>query len=147
MYALSWKLLITGLLLKYFATLLKRLYLKKIAAKCSIFLHQLYFSLWEGQGHFLEIRIKFHLGRAKGRGKRGYWWRSPNELFWVFCAKFPLLHKIQTSSHKLFIRQTSKHHHCNWYAQKLVKNNFVCLCLRNNYGFQIGNAMEKLTLF
>ena len=25
------------------------------------------FFLWEGQGHFW-IRIKFHLGRAKGRG-------------------------------------------------------------------------------
>ena len=43
----------------------------KIAGKCSIFLHQLYFFLWEGQGHFLGIRIKFHLGRAKGR-VRGY---------------------------------------------------------------------------
>ena len=45
MYALSWKLLIIGLLLEYFVTLFKRLYLKKIAAKCSIFLHRLYFFL------------------------------------------------------------------------------------------------------
>ena len=33
------KLLIIGLHLEYFATLLKRLHLEKIAAKCSIFLH------------------------------------------------------------------------------------------------------------
>ena len=99
MYALSWKLLIIGLLLKYFATFLKILYLKKIARKCSIFLHWLYFFLWE----------------------------------------FPLLSKIQTLSHKLLVRQTSNHHHCNWHAQKNcryrhssdfeqffhVKNNFV----------------------
>ena len=52
MYTLSWKLLITGLILEYFATLLKTLHLKTITAKCSIFLHQLYFFLLEGQGHF-----------------------------------------------------------------------------------------------
>ena len=45
MYALFWKLLIRVLLSEYFATLLKRLYLKKIAIKYSIFLHQLYFFL------------------------------------------------------------------------------------------------------
>ena len=45
MYALSWKLLIIGWLLEYFAALLKILHLKKIARKCSIFLHQLHFSM------------------------------------------------------------------------------------------------------
>ena len=30
---------------------------------------------------FLVIRIKFHLGRAKGRGKRGYGRETQNELF------------------------------------------------------------------
>ena len=45
MYALSWKLLIIGLLSEYFATLLIRLHLKKIATKYSIFLHQLYIFL------------------------------------------------------------------------------------------------------
>ena len=57
----------------------------------------------------------------------------------VFFAKFPLLSKIQTISHKLLVIQTSNHHHWNWYAQKpacmglssdfeqffLVKNNVV----------------------
>ena len=55
----------------------------------------------------------------------------------VIFAKFPLLSKIQTLSHKLLVRQTSNHHHCNQHAQKptssdleqffLVKNNFVYL--------------------
>ena len=69
------KLLIIGLFLEYFATLLKRQYLKKIAANVPYFFTDCTF-LWEGQGHFLEIRIKFHLGRTKGRGK-GVWGRSP----------------------------------------------------------------------
>ena len=56
------------------------------------------------------IRIEFHLGREKGRGKRGYVEEAQNE---VFFAKFPLLSKIQTLSHKLLVRQTFKHHHCN----------------------------------
>ena len=29
----------------------------------------------------------------------------------------------------------------------LVKNNFVCAFLRNIYGFQIGNAMQKNKLY
>ena len=69
MYALSSNMLIIELILEYYATLLKRLYWK-IDSKCSIFLHQLYFFLWEGQGNFLEVCIKFHLGRTNGRGKR-----------------------------------------------------------------------------
>ena len=36
----------------------------------------------------------------------------------VIFAKFPLLSKIKTLSHKLLVRQTSNHHHCNWHAQK-----------------------------
>ena len=47
------------------------------STKCSIFLHWLYFFLWEGQGIFLEIRTKFHLGREKGRGKWEYGGKSP----------------------------------------------------------------------
>ena len=45
------------------------------------------FFLWEGQGHFW-IRIWFHLGRAKGRGKRGYGGEAPNEGY--FC-KIPII--------------------------------------------------------
>ena len=56
----------------------------------------------------------------------------------IIFAKFPLLSKIQTLSHKHLVRQTSNHHHCNWRAKNLypgissdfeqfilVKNNFV----------------------
>ena len=67
MYPLSWKLLIIGLLLDYFTTLLKRLHLKKIATKCSIFLHQLYFFLWEGQGLFWD-KDQISSGEGKRKG-------------------------------------------------------------------------------
>ena len=43
---------------------------------------------------------------------------------WFFFSKFILLIKVQTLSHKLFVRQTSNHHHCNWHAQKLYAGNF-----------------------
>ena len=103
MYALSLKLLIIGLPLKYFAILLKILHLKKIAAKCFTFLHHLYFFLWEGQGHFLGgIRIKYHLVSAKEWGKRSVWRKKP-KMRPIF-AKLPLFSKIQTLSHKLLVR-------------------------------------------
>ena len=47
-----------------------------------------FFFLWEGQGHFLGIRIKCHLGRAKGRGKRGYGREAQNNGY--FC-KIPII--------------------------------------------------------
>ena len=47
---------------------------------------------------FLGMRIKFHLGRPKGRGKREYGGRSPNEG--NFC-KIPII-KQDTN----FISQT-----------------------------------------
>ena len=77
MYILSLKLLIIGLLLEYFATLLKILHLKKTAGKCSILLHQSYFFSWEIQEHLGGIRIKFQLERTKGMVKREYGGRSP----------------------------------------------------------------------
>ena len=46
--------------------------------KCSIFLHQLHFFLMGRSRTFWGIRIKFHLGRTRGRGKRRVWWKSPN---------------------------------------------------------------------
>ena len=73
------------------------------------------FFLWEGQGHFFGIRIKFHLGRAKGRGKREYGGEAQNE---GYICKSPLFNKIQTLSNKLLVRQTSNHHHCDQHAQK-----------------------------
>ena len=42
----------------------------------------------------------------------------------VIFAKFPLLSKIQTLSHKPFIRQTSNDHHCNQHAQKPSGSDF-----------------------
>ena len=97
MYALSWKLLIIDLLLVCYATLLKRLHLKKLAAKCSIFLHQLdFFSYVKVKDAFCSvwIRIKFHLGKTKGRGKRGY--GGEPKIRWGFFAKYPVLSEIQT---------------------------------------------------
>ena len=51
---------------------------------------------------FFGDRIKFHLGRTKGRGKRRG--MRAEALKEVFFAKFPLLSKIQTSSHKLLVK-------------------------------------------
>ena len=56
------------LLSQYFAASLKILHLKTIARKCTNFT----FFIWECQGCLFGIRIKFHMGRAKGRAKRGY---------------------------------------------------------------------------
>ena len=85
MCALSWKLLIIGLLSEYFATLLKRQYLKKIAAKCSIFLHQLYFFLWEGQGHFSEDKDQISSWEdRKERGKRRHGAEAQNKVVFFF---------------------------------------------------------------
>ena len=85
---------------------------EETARKCSIFLHQLYFfPMGRSRTFFFEIRIKFHLRRAKGRGKRGVWGKKSKMR--IIFAKFPLLSKIQTLSHKLLVRQTSNHHHCN----------------------------------
>ena len=97
-YALSWKLLIIGLLSEYIATLLKRQYLKKIAP---YFFTDCTFSYGKVKDISLEIMIKFHLGRTKERGKRGVWREKPKNE--VLFAKFPLLSKIQTLSHKLFM--------------------------------------------
>ena len=73
---------------------------------------------------FLEIRIKFHLGRTKGRGNMGR--ETQNE---VFFAKFPLLSKIQTLSHKLLVRQTSNYHHCNWHAKEPICRDFQVILI------------------
>ena len=42
----------------------------------------------------------------------------------VIFAKLPLLSKIWTLSDKLFINQTSNHHHCNWHAQEPICKDF-----------------------
>ena len=122
MYTLSLILLITGLLLEYFETVLKILHLKKISRKCSIFLHWLHFFLMGRSRMFFWIRIKFHLGRAKARGKSGVWGAKP-KLRYLF-AKFPLLSKIQTWSQRMVVRHTSNHNHCDWHVQKLLCQDF-----------------------
>ena len=114
------------------------------------------FFLWECLGHFWGDKDKLSSGRAKGRGKRRVWGERPKMRF-IF-AKLPLLNEIQTLSHKLLVRQTSNHHHCDHHAPKtymqwlssdfeqffLVKNIFIYVFVRNKYGFQIGNAMEEI---
>ena len=42
----------------------------------------------------------------------------------VIFAKFPSLSKIQNLSHKLLVRQTSNHHHCNQHFQKPICRDF-----------------------
>ena len=124
MYASSWKLLIIGLLSEYFAILLKILHLKKLAWKCFTFFHWLYVFLMGRSRVFFWIRIKFHQGRAK-EGVR--WGTGKKPKMRVIFEKFPLLNKIQTSSHKLLVRQTSNHHDCNWHAHKPTYGEFLVI--------------------
>ena len=96
--------------------------LKKIARKCLLFLNSFhFFSYGKIKDIFFWIRIKFLLGRSKGRGKRGYGEEAQNEGY--FC-KIPLLSKIKSLSHKLLVRQTSNNCHCNWHAQKATCRDF-----------------------
>ena len=46
------------------------------------------FSYWKVRDIFGGIRIKFHLGRSKGRGNRGYGGEAQNEGY--FC-KIPII--------------------------------------------------------
>ena len=75
--------------------------------------------------HISSLNLLFSYGKVKDifgggqkEGVRGTWGEAQNEFF--FFAKFPLLSKIQTLSHKLLVRQTSNHHHCNWHTQKPI---------------------------
>ena len=68
------------------------------------------------------INIKFYLGRTKRRGKREVWGKKPKMS--IIFAKFPLLSKKQTLSHKLLVRQTSNRHHWNWHSQKPICRDF-----------------------
>ena len=117
-----------------------------------IFLHRLYFFLWEGQGHFFGDKDQISSGGGQMEGVRGRCvGRSLNEGF--FC-KVPFS-EIQTLSHKLLVRETSNCHHWNWHAQKPNCKNFqVILCssswskitlciLKKQICLPIGNAMEK----
>ena len=101
--------------------------------------------LWKAKDIFEGIRIKFHQGVLKGRGKRGYRGKAQNEGYFA-------------NSHKLLVRQTSYHHHWHSHAQQPIYMHFQVILrssswskttlfvyfLRNKYGFQMGNAMEKI---
>ena len=145
MCALCWKLLTIGLLLEYFATLLKRLHLKKIAIKYSIFLQFLYFFLMERSRIFLGMRIKFHLGREKGRDKKGHEGEGQNEIFLQnshYLARYKLnptncwSNKLLTTTivigmpKNLYVG-TFK---CLWAVLPGQKQ--CCVFLRNKYGHQ-----------
>ena len=117
------------------------------------------FFLWEGQRWFFGGRwgSNFIWGGQK-EGVRGGM-VGEAKMRWFF-AKFPwILSRIQTLSHKLLVRQTSLHHHCDWHAQKPNCNDFqvissssswskTALCiLRNKYGFQIGMLWKNKIYF
>ena len=109
------------------------------------------FLIWRSRSIFRD-KYQISSGESTWSCKRGY---EEGAKIRVIFAKFPLLSEIQTLSHKLLVRKTSNHHHCNWYAQKHTCRDFqvisnssswskTCLCIfRNKYGYKIGNAMGK----
>ena len=105
MYALPRKLLIIGLLLEDFATLLKRLSLKKKVRKCSIFLHQLFFFLMGRSGIlFFGDNDQNASGEDKRKGRRGGMGReAQNE---GFLCKIPTI-KQDTNFISLTVGQTN----------------------------------------
>ena len=76
---------------RIFATLLIKPHLKKIAAKCSKFLQQLYFFL-TGRSRIFFDKDQISSGGVKGSCKRGYGGEDQNGVF----AKFPLFSETQT---------------------------------------------------
>ena len=103
-YALSWKLLIIGLLLEYFATLLKDYTWENSCKMFHISSPIVLFSYGKVKDILGGIRIKFHLGRTKGRGKWGFGGEAQNEV--LFC-KIPIIKQdtnffSQTVGHKNF---------------------------------------------
>ena len=122
--------------------------------RCFWVMGYMYVLSWKLLITWLLWNISFREG--KRNGKEGVWQRGPKWGGFFFFAKFPLSSKIQTLSHKLLVRQTSNHHHCNWHAQTPTCRDIqvilsssswskqLCLCiLRNKYGYQIGNVMVK----
>ena len=106
---------------------------------------------------FLEIRIKFHLGRTKGRGKRwGMGREAQNEVgFFLQNSHYQARYKLYLMncwSDTLLITTTVISMPQNLVVETssdfeqffLVKNHFVCAFLRDKYGCQIGNVMEKI---
>ena len=120
MYALSWKLLIIELLLEYVATLLKILHPMKIDKNVPYFFTNCTFSYGKVRDFFRD-KDQISSGRAKEGVREGM---GEKPKMRVNFAKFPTLSKIQTLSHKLLVRQTSNHHHCNWHAEKPISRDF-----------------------
>ena len=107
--------------------------------------------LYEFKDILEGIWITFHWKGAKERGKRPVLRNKPKMR--VSFAKFPLLNKIQTLSHKRLVRQTSNYHHCNWHAQKSICIDFqvilsnsswskqLSVFLRTNMAFKCSNGL------
>ena len=122
MYALSWKLLITGVLLECLATLLKILHLKKKSQKMfHISSPIVLFSYGKVKDNFWGYESNFIWGEQK-EGVRGGMGKKPKMT--VIFAKFPLLSKIQILSHKLLVKQTFYHCCCHQHAQKPICRDF-----------------------
>ena len=153
MYALSWKLLIIDLLLVYYATLLKRLYLKKIAAKCSIFLHQLdFFLMWRSRMLFVLFGYGSNIiWEGKRKSKWGYE-GDPKSGFFLQNSHYKVRYKLYLTncwSDKLLtttiVISTSKKLNVQtykWFWAVFPGQKQLCVFLWNKYGHQIGNAME-----
>ena len=126
-----------------FATSLNILHLMKIATKYSIFLHQLYFFLMgRSRTLFGGIGIKFHLGIAKGRGKRRVWGEGQNEGY--FC-KISIIKQDTNFISPTFGQTIFYLSHCNWNAQNLyarISSDFKQFFLvRNNFVYLKGTNM------
>ena len=101
------------------------------------------FFLWESQGHFLGDKDQIHLGRAKGSGKRGYGGEAKNKGYF---HKIPIIQQDTNLSHKLLVRQTSNHHHCDQHAQnhkQVLSNDFEqFLLVKNNSLTSVHNDVD-----
>ena len=96
-----------------------------------------------------DIFNKDQISSEEGKRKGSEVGMGENPQMRVIFAKFPLLSKIQTLSHKLLVKQTSNHHHCNQHARKPICWDFQVLLscsswskttlyiLKNIYVFQI----------
>ena len=69
---------------------------------------------------YLGDEDQISLGRAKGRGKRGYRGEAPNTGY--FC-KIPIIQQ-DTNFFSQTVRQTSNHHHCDWHAKTPICRDF-----------------------
>ena len=95
-----------------------------------------FFLMGRSRIRIFKIRIKFHLGRAKGRGKRVYEGRSPKLGLFLQTSHYLARY---TLSHKLLVRQTSNHHHCNQHVQKPTCKKFHVMLSSSSW--------SKITLY